>query len=195
MFYRFQSYTPVCAPSSYVHPQATVIGDVLIGEHCYIGPGAVLRGDWGQIVLEDGCNVQEGCCVHMFPGISITLEKNAHIGHGAIIHGANIGADVLVGMNAVIMDHVSVGAGSIIGALTFVKTGFEIPPRSLVVGNPARIIGQVDDDRAAWKRAGTELYQTLPATWQNETSPVDPLTEIEPDRPSQNPAVYKTFKM
>ena len=193
MFYRFQNYTPVCAKSSFVHPQATVIGDVIIGEHCYVGPGAVLRGDWGQIILEDGCNVQEGCCVHMFPGISITLHKNAHIGHGAIIHGANIGADVMIGMNAVVMDHVTVGEGSIIGALTFVKTGFEIPPRSLVVGNPARIIGQVDDKRAAWKLAGTKLYQTLPKTWASDTSAVEPLVEIEPNRPKQNPSVYKTF--
>jgi len=193
MFYEFSSYIPVCDPSSFVHPQASVIGNVIIGPDCYIGPGASLRGDWGEIILERGCNVQEGCCVHMFPGVSVRLRQNAHIGHGAIIHGAEIGEDVMVGMNAVIMDRVTVGAGSIIGALTFVKTGFEIPERSLVVGNPARIIGSVDDRRAAWKRAGTELYQTLPAAWQSNSAPVEPLRSIPPDRPPM-PSNYAPFE-
>ncbi len=193
MFYRFGDYLPVCAESSFVHPQAAVIGNVIIGEHCYIGPGATVRGDWGEVVLEDGCNVQEGCCVHMFPGVQVRLRQNAHIGHGAIIHGADIGKDVMVGMNAVIMDKVAVGEGSIVGALTFVKTGFVIPPKSLVVGNPARIIGEVDDRRAAWKRAGTELYQTLPAAWQDAAAPVEPLRQVPHGRPKMSSS-YAPFE-
>ena len=177
MFYRFRDAWPVCAASAYVHPQATVIGDVLIGADCYIGPGAVLRGDWGSIVLEDGCNVQESCTLHMFPGQPVLLRRNAHIGHGAVVHGAEIGEDVLVGMNAVIMDEAVIGAGSIVGALTFVKTGMRVPPRSLLVGNPARVVREVSDEQLAWKRAGTALYQTLPAQWQlpGAAAPVEPL--------------------
>ena len=193
MFYKFGEFVPVCAETSFVHPQASVIGNVIIGEHCYIGPGAVLRGDWGEVVLEDGVNVQEGCCVHMFPGVSVRLRRNAHVGHGAVIHGADIGEDVLVGMNAVIMDRVAVGQGSIVGALAFVKTGMEVPPRSLVVGNPARITGEVDDRRAAWKRAGTELYQTLPGAWQYTAEPVEPLREVPSNRPKM-PEGYAPFE-
>ena len=193
MFYRFGSYTPVCAASSFVHPQASVIGNVVIGERCYVGPGAVLRGDWGEIVVEDGCNVQEGCCVHMFPGVSVRLRQNAHVGHGAVIHGADLGRDCLVGMNAVVMDGVVVGAGSIIGALTFVKTGTEIPERSLVVGNPGRVVREVGDRQLDWKRAGTELYQTLPAAWRDATEPVAPLREVPADRPPM-PRSYAPFE-
>ncbi len=174
MFYRFQTHIPICHESSFVHPLAAVIGDVTIGAHCYIGPGAVLRGDWGAVIIEDGCNVQESCTLHMYPGKPVHLRRNAHIGHGAVIHGADIGEDVLIGMNAVIMDDTVVGAGSIVGALTFVKTGSVIPPRSLVVGNPARIIGAVDDERLAAKVAGTELYQTLPKIWQDDVAEVEP---------------------
>jgi len=109
MIYSFKGYIPVIHESSFVHPLAAVTGNVIIGKHCYIGPGAAIRGDWGQIILEDGVNVQENCTVHMFPGKSITLKESAHIGHGAIIHGANIGKNVLVGMNTVIMDDAEIG--------------------------------------------------------------------------------------
>ena len=182
MFYRFGAWWPVCPASSFVHPQATVIGDVVIGERCYVGPGAVLRGDWGAITLADGANVQEGCCVHMFPGVEVRLGANAHVGHGAVIHGATLGADVLIGMNAVVMDRAVVGAGSIVGALAFVKAGLEIPPRSLFVGNPGRVVAEVSDERAAWKRAGTELYQTLPAAWRTDAEAVEPLPQPGPTR-------------
>ena len=118
MIYAFQGYIPVVHESSFVHPQAVVTGNVVIGKNVYIGPGAAIRGDWGQIIIEDGCNVQENCTVHMFPGITIVLKEGAHIGHGAIIHGAHIGKNVLIGMNAVVMDNVKVGDNCIIGALT-----------------------------------------------------------------------------
>lgn len=193
MFYSFQGHVPVCDASSFVHPQATVIGNVIIGKDCYIGPGAVLRGDWGEIVLENGCNVQEGCCIHMFPGVSVRLRQNAHVGHGAIIHGAELGENCMIGMNAVIMDDAKIGAGSIVGALAFVKAKMVIPERSLVVGNPAKVIREVSDQQLDWKTAGTELYQTLPKTWQTETKQVEPLREVPAHRPVMK-KVYAPFE-
>ncbi|MGQ0740151.1 MAG: acyltransferase [Bacteroidota bacterium] len=163
MIYQFRKYIPVIHKSSFIHPQAAVTGNIIIGKDCYIGPGAALRGDWGQIILEDGCNVQENCTIHMFPGTTVLLKKGAHIGHGAIIHGATIGQNCLVGMNAVIMDNVQLGDESIIGALTLVKEGEIIPPRSLVAGNPGKIIRQISDEMIKWKTEGTRLYQQLPA--------------------------------
>ena len=120
-FYEFNGIKPVVHPSAFVHPQAAVTGHVIIGKDVYIGPGCALRGDWGKIIIEDGCNVHENCTVHMFPGTTVTLKKGAHIGHGAIIHGATIGSNCLVGMNAVIMDDVQLGDECIVGALAFIK--------------------------------------------------------------------------
>lgn len=177
MFYKFKGYKPVVHPSSFVHPQAAVTGNVVIGKKCYIGPGAALRGDWGQIILEDGCNVQENCIIHMFPGLTVLLKKEAHIGHGAIIHGATIGENCPVGMNAVIMDHVQLGDECIIGALSFIRENELIPPRSLVVGNPGKIIKQVTDEMIQWKTKGTALYQQLPADMAKHWSPCRPLTK------------------
>lgn len=177
MFYEFNGIRPVAAPSSFIHEQATVTGHVVIGKNVYIGPGCALRGDWGKIVIEDGCNVQEHCTIHMFPGVTVLLKEAAHIGHGAIIHGATIGENCLVGMNAVIMDEVEVGQGSIIGALCFIKRGEKIPPRSIVVGNPYSIIGQVSDDMLRWKTAGTLLYQQLPMQCFQTLKTCDALTE------------------
>ena len=130
MIYEFKGLKPVVHESAFVHPLAAVTGDVIIGRDVYIGPGAAIRGDWGRIVIEDGCNVQENCTVHMFPGITITLQESAHIGHGAIIHGAQIGKNVLVGMNAVIMDNAVIGDESIVGALAFVKADEKFDRRS-----------------------------------------------------------------
>jgi phenylacetic acid degradation protein len=191
--FSFKGFVPVIHKSSFIHPQATIIGNVIIGKDVYVGPSAVIRGDWGGIVIEDGCNIQETCVVHVFPGKSITLKKNAHIGHGAIIHGANIGENVLVGMNAVLMDDVEVGEGSIIGALTFVPSGMNIPPRSVVVGNPAKIVKQVSDDMLQWKTDGTKLYQTLPDDLRKTMKPVKPLTKIPEKRGAQKIA-YRTWK-
>ena len=159
MFYSYKEFIPVVHESSFVHPQAAVTGNVIIGKKVYIGPGAALRGDWGAIVIEDGCNMQENCIIHMFPGITVLLKEAAHIGHGAIIHGATIGRNCLVGMNAVIMDEVELGDECIVGALTFIKQGEKIPARSLIAGNPGKIIKQVSDEMINWKSKGT---QTLP---------------------------------
>lgn len=177
MFYEFNGIRPIVHPSAYVHPQAAVTGNVIIGKDVYIGPGCALRGDWGQIVIEDGCNVQENCTVHMFPGVTVLLKEGSHIGHGAIIHGATIGRNCLVGMNAVIMDEVDLGDECIVGALCFIKQGEKIPPRSLLVGNPAKIIKQVSDEMMAWKTEGTALYQQLPQQCYDTLKPCEPLRE------------------
>lgn len=175
MFYEFKGIKPVVHETAFVHPQAAVTGNVRIGKNCYIGPGAALRGDWGRIIIEDGCNVQENCTIHMFPGVTVLLKEGAHIGHGAIVHGATIGRNCLVGMNAVIMDNVQLGDESIVGALSFIKEGQIIPARSLVVGNPGKIIKQVSDEMIAWKKEGTKLYQQLPNDMYNNAQPCEPL--------------------
>ena len=192
MFYAFNGYKPVAHPSAFVHPQAVVTGNVIIGKNVYIGPGAALRGDWGEIIVADGCNVQENCTVHMFPGVTVVLEAGAHIGHGAIVHGARIGANALVGMNAVIMDNARIGAGSIVGALAFVPAEMQVPERSVVVGNPAKVLKQVSDEMLAWKSEGTALYQRLPAAMRDTWRAVEPLRELPADRPAQS-ALLKTW--
>jgi carbonic anhydrase/acetyltransferase-like protein (isoleucine patch superfamily) len=191
--YEFNGFRPVIKESSFVHPQASITGNVLIGENVYIGPGAAIRGDWGQIVIEDGCNVQENCTVHMFPGTTVTLKKGAHIGHGAIIHGGTVGENSLIGMNAVIMDDVIIGDECVIGALCFVPSGMNIPKRSLVVGNPAKIIKEVSDEMIRWKTEGTALYQALPKECQDTLKECEPLREIEENRPMQD-ARYERWR-
>ena len=175
MIYSFNGYTPVVHESAFVHPNATVTGNVTIGKNVYVGPGAAIRGDWGEIVIADGCNVQENCTIHMFPGVTVRLHENAHIGHGAVIHGAEIGENSLIGMNAVVMDNVKVGKECIVGALTFVPADMEIPKRSLVVGNPAKVVKEVSDEMIAWKTKGTELYQQLPEQCRETLHPAAPL--------------------
>ena len=192
MFYAYKGFKPVVDPSAFVHPQAAVTGNVVIGKNVYIGPGAAIRGDWGGIHIEDGCNVQENCTIHMFPGVTVVLKEGAHIGHGAIIHGATIGKNAMIGMNAVIMDEAQIGDGSIIGALTFVKAGEIIPPRSLVVGNPGKIVRQVDDAMLEWKSMGTALYQQLPASMQTEWEPCEPLRALEVGR-GKVEVLYETW--
>ena len=176
-----------------MHPLAAITGNVIIGKNCYIGPGAAIRGDWGQIILEDGVNVQENCTVHMFPGKSITLKESAHIGHGAIIHGANLGRNCLIGMNSVIMDDAEIGDECIVGAMAFIKAETIIPKRSLVVGNPAKVIKEVSDEMIAWKTKGTRLYQQLPADCHESLKEVEPLREVPSDLPTQEEA-YKTLR-
>jgi len=193
MIYAFKGFIPVIHESSFIHPQASVTGNVIIGKNVYVGPGAAIRGDWGEIIIEDGCNVQENCTLHMFPGKTMVLKAGAHIGHGAIIHGANIGANCLIGMNAVLMDDVNVGDECIIGALACVKAGMQIPNRKLVVGNPAEIIKDVSDEMIAWKTKGTQLYQQLPQECYETLQAVEPLREIPKDRPTQE-AFYATLQ-
>ena len=193
MIYEFNGYIPVIHPSSFVHPQASVIGNVIIGKDVYVGPGAAIRGDWGEIIIEDGCNVQENCTIHQFPGTSLTLKSGAHIGHGAIVHGATVGCNSLIGMNAVLMDDSVIGDECIVGALCFVPASMEIPNRKIVVGNPAKIIKDVSDDMINWKSEGTALYQRLPFEMHNTFKICEPLKELPADRPKQKDS-YKSWK-
>ncbi len=193
MIYAFKDFIPVIHSSAFVHPQAAVTGNVIIGKDVYIGPGAAIRGDWGGIVIEDGSNVQENCTIHMFPGVTVLLKAGSHIGHGAIIHGASIGKNCLVGMNSVIMDKAVLGDECIIGALSFVKAGEIIEPRTIWAGNPARKIKEVTDEMIEWKSEGTRLYQALPKEMNEYWRETLPLRDIPADRAGQE-SVYKTWK-
>jgi carbonic anhydrase/acetyltransferase-like protein (isoleucine patch superfamily) len=184
--FEFNGYRPVIAESAFIHPGAAVTSNVIIGNDVYIGPGAAIRGDWGEIIIEDGCNVQENCVIHMFPGVTVRLKKSAHIGHGAIIHGANIGYNCLIGMNAVIMDEAQIGDESIIGALTFIPAKMEVPQRKVVVGNPGKIIKDVTEEMITWKTEGTRLYQSLPEKLYQSLKECEPLREIPKDRKKQD---------
>jgi phenylacetic acid degradation protein len=194
VIYEFNGYRPVAHKSSFIHPQAAITGNVIIGKKCYIGPGAALRGDWGQIIIEDGCNVQENCTIHMFPGVTVLLKEGAHIGHGAIIHGAVIGKNCLIGMNAVVMDNVQLGDECIVGALSFIKEGEIISPRKLLAGNPAKIIKEVSDDMIKWKTEGTLLYQQLPAMMHKNWKPVRSADRVKGKNKKLQSVTYKNLK-
>ena len=192
MVYQFNDFIPVIHDTSFIHPQAAVTGNVIIGKNVYIGPGAAIRGDWGQIIIEDGCNVQENCTIHMFPGVTVVLKEGAHIGHGAIIHGATIGKNSLVGMNAVIMDNVILGDECIVGALSFIKADEIFESRSLIVGNPAKKIKEVTDEMIQWKTEGTALYQQLPKDMFEGWAACEPLRTV-PENMKPQLACYKTW--
>jgi phenylacetic acid degradation protein len=180
--YSIDGVTPVIHPTAYVHPTAVLIGDVIIGPRCYVGPGACLRGDFGRLVMEEGSNLQDTCVVHGFPGSDTVIEVDGHIGHGAVIHGARIGRNALVGMNAVVMDGAVIGESSIVAAMSFVKSGMQVPPRSMVMGMPAKIVRSLSDEEIAWKRKGTAEYQQLAVRCLQGMQEVDALTAVEPDR-------------
>ena len=193
MIYEFNEYKPVVHESAFVHNLAAVTGNVYIGRDVYVGPGAAIRGDWGEIIIEDGCNIQENCTIHVFPGKSVVLRESAHIGHGAVIHGGKIGSNTLIGMNSVVMDDAEVGDECIIGALCFIRAEMKIPNRKLVVGNPAIIKGNVSDDMLEWKSEGTKIYQELPLECMNSLRECEPLRAIPKDRPPQKTS-YKSWK-
>ncbi|EAR60001.1 phenylacetic acid degradation protein PaaY [Neptuniibacter caesariensis] len=181
--YSIDGITPVVDPTAYVHPTAVLIGDVIIGPGCYVGPNAALRGDFGRLILEEGANVQDTCVLHGFPGTDTVVEKDGHIGHGAVLHGCRIGRNALVGMNAVVMDGAEIGAESIVAACAFVKAAFKCEPRSMLVGSPAKFLREVSDKEIAWKSAGTATYQDLTNRCLTTMEKVEPLTEVEPNRP------------
>lgn len=192
MIYEFNGYKPVVHTSSFIHPQACVTGNVIIGANVYVAPFAAIRGDWGQIIIEDGCNIQENCTIHMFPGVQVLLKEAAHIGHGAIIHGATIGKNCLIGMNAVIMDNVIVGDECVVGALSFLKADSHFEARKIIVGNPAKVVKEVSDEMIAWKTEGTKLYQKLPSELYATLIPCEPLREMP--MPYNKPmTTYKTW--
>jgi carbonic anhydrase/acetyltransferase-like protein (isoleucine patch superfamily) len=191
--FEFNGYKPVVDKTSFIHPNATVTGNVIIGKNVYVGPGAALRGDWGKIIIEDGCNIQENCTIHMFPGTTVLLKNAAHIGHGAIIHGATIGRNSLIGMNSVIMDNAIIGDECIVGALCFVPAETIIENRKVLVGSPAKIVKDVDEDMIQWKNKGTALYQNLPAECFSSLKPCEPLRRLPAFERTQQDQ-YKTWK-
>ena len=189
--YEFEGIRPVVDPTAYVHPTAVLIGDVIIGPRCLIGPGASLRGDLGRLIVKDGANVQDNCVLHCFPGKDVTIEEDGHIGHGSVLHGCTIKRNALVGMNAVIMDDAVIGEDSFVAAMAFVKAGTEVPPRTLVGGIPAKVMRELTDDEIAWKSVGTEQYQHLARRYLATSAEVDPLTKVEPNRQRVPELVYK----
>lgn len=194
MIYQYKQFIPVIHESSFIHPQAAVTGNVIIGKDVYIGPGAAIRGDWGMILIGDGCNVQENCTLHMFPGKKVMLMDNTHIGHGAVIHGATIGRNSLIGMNSVIMDDVIIGDECIVGAMSFIKAGEIFEQKSLVAGNPAKFIKNVSAEMINWKSEGTALYQQLARELHSDLRPCEPLRELPADRPGIQEPGYKPWK-
>lgn len=180
--YSIDGIIPVVHSDAFVHESAVLIGDVIVGSGCYVGPLASLRGDFGRVILEPGSNLQDTCVMHAFPGMDAIVEQDGHVGHGAVLHGCRVGRNVMVGMNAVIMDGAEIGESSIIGALAFVKANEKIPARSLVVGVPARVIRPLSEAELAWKKQGTDVYQQLAVRSMQTMRAVEPLREAEPDR-------------
>lgn len=186
--YALDGLVPVVHPTAFVHPSAELIGDVWVGANCYIGPLASLRGDFGRIVVHDGANVQDTCVMHAFPGKDCVVEVEGHIGHGAVLHGCTVGRNALVGMNAVVMDEVEVGESSIVAAAAFVRAGMKVPPRSLLVGSPARVVRELSEDEVRWKNQGTKVYQALARRCRASLVPTQALTEADPARQRFTPA-------
>ncbi len=182
--YSIEGVIPVVHPSAYVHPSAVLIGDVHIGPNCYVGPNASLRGDFGRIVLLTGANVQDNCVMHGFPQQDTLVEENGHIGHGAVLHSCTVRRDALVGMNAVVMDEAVVGERAIVAACAFVPAGMRVVAQTLVAGVPAKVIRLLKDEEVAWKRAGTETYQDLTRRCLASLKEVQPLAQVEANRPA-----------
>lgn len=180
--YQIDGITPVVHPTAFVHPSAVLIGDVIVGANCYVGPAACLRGDFGRIELEEGANVQDACVMHSYADSDAVIERYGHIGHGAILHGCRIGENALVGMNAVVMDGALIGAGSLVAAMSFVRAGMQVPPRSMVVGTPARVLRQLTDEEVAGKTRETEAYIALARRSRDTMREFEALTAPEPGR-------------
>ena len=181
--YAIDGIVPVVDPTAFVHPSAVLIGDVIVGPGCYVGPCASLRGDFGRLILERGANLQDTCVMHGFPGTDTIVGEDGHIGHGAVLHGCQIRRNALVGMNAVIMDNAVIGESAVVAACAFVKAGVEIPPGSLAAGMPARVIRPLSDGEIAWKVDGTHTYQDLTRRCLATMVECDPLAAVEPERP------------
>jgi phenylacetic acid degradation protein len=189
--YSIDGITPVVSESAYVHPSAVLIGDVIVGSSCYVGPHASLRGDMGRIIMEEGSNIQDGCCVHSFPGKDAIVEVNGHVGHGAVLHGCRIGRNAMVGMNSVVMDGAVVGESSIVAAMSFVKANQIIPPFRLAMGTPVKIIRELTEQEFAWKREGTEIYQQLTKRCLETMTQRESLIQMEPERKRIDVSVFE----
>ncbi len=198
--YAYDDVVPVVDPEAFVHPAAVIIGDVIVGAGCYVGPAACLRGDFGRIVMEPGSNLQETCVVHAFPNQETVIETEGHIGHGAVLHGCRIGRNAMVGMNAVVMDEARIGENTIVAAMAFVKAKAEIPPNSLAMGAPAKVVRQLSEQEIEWKRQGTAVYRRLAAEAGQKLRPVEPLPAVEEGRrriraPDYDPLFAARLKM
>jgi len=189
--YRLDGLTPVVDPTAYVHPSAVLIGDVIVGAHCYVGPLASLRGDFGRIILEEGANLQDTCVMHGFPGGDTVIERNGHVGHGAVLHGCRVGADALIGMNAVVMDGARIAPRCIVGATAFVKAGFECAEQSLVIGSPAQAKRPLTEQELRWKQRGTAEYQRLSQRCMASLVECPPLAAAEPLRPPMDDGGFR----
>jgi phenylacetic acid degradation protein len=193
--YAIDGLVPVIDPSAFVHPTASLIGDVIIGPGCYVGPGASLRGDFGRVIMKAGGNFQDGCVAHSFPGMDALMEEDAHVGHGAVLHGCTVGRHALIGMNAVVMDGAVVGESAFVGAMTFVKAGFTVPARHLVQGVPGRVLRPLTEAEIAWMHEGTRAYQELTRRCRDSFREVTPLATPEPNRKALNvSAVIPLYK-
>ncbi|SDH66168.1 phenylacetic acid degradation protein PaaY [Roseospirillum parvum] len=180
--YEIEGVRPVIDPTAFVHPDAVLIGDVIIGPGCYVAPACSLRGDFGRLILKAGSNIQDNCTMHGFPGTDTVIEEDGHVGHGAVLHGCVVGRNALVGMNATVMDGAVIGPECIVAAASFIKAGWQIPARSLVAGVPGRIVRQVSDEELAWKEEGTREYQTLTRRSLASLKPCAPLSEVDAER-------------
>jgi phenylacetic acid degradation protein len=182
--YEFEGLVPVVDPSAFVHPTAVLIGDVHIGPDCFVGPLATLRGDFGRVEMRAGANFQDGCVFHSFPGAPAILDRDGHVGHGAILHGCHVGVGVLIGMNAVVMDRAVIGEYAFVAAQSVVTEGFEVPPRTLARGIPAKVTRDLSDAEIAWKANGTTVYQNLARRYRATMRETIPLPAAEPGRPA-----------
>ena len=181
--YALDGVVPVVDPTAFVHPTAVLIGDVIVGRGCYIGPAACLRGDFGHIEIRAGANIQDTCVLHGYPGLGTIVGENGHVGHGAVLHGCHVGSGALIGIGAVIMDNVVIGEHALVAAMSFVKEGTQVPPRVLVAGVPARVVRELTETEIAWKSNGTKVYQELAQRSRTEMRECLPLAAVQPDRP------------
>lgn len=181
--YAYQGIVPVVDPTSYVHPLASLIGDVIVGPGCFIAPGASLRGDFGRIIVEGDSSIQDSVTVHANTLRDTVIGRGATIAHGAIIHGCGIGENTLVGMNAVVLDNAEIGPECLIAALSLVKSDTIVPARSLVAGNPAKIVKTFEPHQVTWKNDGNGEYQRLAREALTDFIEVEPLTHVEDNRP------------
>lgn len=181
--YAIDGVVPVVDPSAFVHPSAVLIGDVIIGPNCYVGPCASLRGDFGRVVLERGANVQDSCIVHGYPKQDTLVEENGHIGHGAVLHSCIVRRGALVGIKAVVMDDVEVGEEAVVGACSFVPVGMRIAPRTMVTGIPAKVKRTLMDKEVGWYAEGTRAYHELTVRCLASMRETPPLAAVEPGRP------------
>jgi phenylacetic acid degradation protein len=180
--YEFEGLRPVVDPTAFVHPTAVLIGDVIIGPGCLVGPCASLRGDIGRLIMKAGSNVQDNCTLHCFPGKDVVIEEDGHVGHGAVLHSCTIKRNAIIGMNAIVMDDAIIGDNSFVAAQAFVKAGTVVPPRTLVAGIPAKVIRELSDDEIKWKSDGTAIYQQLARRYLATMKETQPLREVEKDR-------------